>query len=74
MLDDQEYALTWTVQGAFKDDGIFVSMLVALFSPGAAAPQRTEVFVIDTSGSRSSKGGKQDHCEGTQAAGVLRGL
>jgi hypothetical protein len=51
--DDQEHSLTWAVQGSFKDDAIFVSMFVALFSPGAAAPQRTEVFAIGTSGSRS---------------------
>jgi hypothetical protein len=48
MLDDQEQTLTWAVYGAFKDDAIFVSMSVALFSPGAAAPQRTEVLAIGT--------------------------
>jgi hypothetical protein len=58
MLHDQEQTLTWAVRGRFKDSGIFVSMLVVLFSPGVAAPQRTEVFAIGTSGSRSSKGGR----------------
>jgi hypothetical protein len=58
--DDQEQTLTWAVQGAFKDDAIFVSMSVTLFSPGAAAPQRTEVFAIGTSGSRSFKKDKRD--------------
>jgi hypothetical protein len=50
---DRTQTLSWVVRGSFKDEATFVSMTIALFTPGATAALRTEIFAIGPSGTRS---------------------